>query len=69
MPATCSFCHEFLICSFLALPLQLLPLQLLLLQLLVWFPPSSRPLLLALAELPQGGRRELAWKREFELAN
>lgn len=63
MPATCSFCHQFLICSFLALPLQLLPLQL-----LVWFPPSSQPLLLALAELPQGGRRELAWKYGLELA-
>lgn len=63
MPATCSFCHQFLICSFLALPLQLLPLQL-----LVWFPPSSQPLLLALAELPQGGRRELAWKCGLELA-
>lgn len=63
MPATCSFCHQFLICSFLALLLQLLPLQL-----LVWFPPSSQPLLLAFAELPQGRRRELAWKCGLELA-
>lgn len=63
MPATCSFCHQFLICSILALLLQLLPLQL-----LVWFPPSSQPLHLALAELPQGGRRERAWKCGLELA-